>query len=213
MPLVAHLALVLVVGAGPAAAPLDLELVGVVVSRRAEQSVVLLRSAGRSRTAAVGEVAFGGRVLSVSREGAALDFAGQKLDLRLATRVASLPPAAPPPPSTRESRPGDGGLTFDRKDVEQRLGVEMPRILAETAVVPVMVDGRVAGLSVSRMPQGSLLSDAGLQPGDVITQINDTVIDGMATLIGLWPRLQSASDLHAVVLRNGQPVSLRVKLR
>ena len=30
----------------------------------------------------------------------------------------------------------------------------------------------------------------------------------MATLIGLWPRLQSATELRAVVLRDGQPVSL-----
>ena len=35
----------------------------------------------------------------------------------------------------------------------------------------------------------------------------------MATLIGLWPRLQNATELRAVVLRGGQPVSLRVTLR
>jgi hypothetical protein len=47
----------------------------------------------------------------------------------------------------------------------------------------------------------------------VITQINGTAIDGMATLVGLWPRLQTASELRAVVVRNGQPVSLVVSLR
>jgi hypothetical protein len=35
----------------------------------------------------------------------------------------------------------------------------------------------------------------------------------MATLIGLWPRLQNESTLTAIVLRNGQPVSLTVSLR
>ena len=36
---------------------------------------------------------------------------------------------------------------------------------------------------------------------------------GMAALIGLWPRLQTATELRAVVLRNGQPYSLLVSLR
>ena len=48
---------------------------------------------------------------------------------------------------------------------------------------------------------------------DCVTQVNDTPIDSMATLIGLWPRLQGASTVSAVVLRNGQPVTLTVSLR
>jgi type II secretory pathway component PulC len=102
---------------------------------------------------------------------------------------------------------------MDRVQVQARLGTEMNRILSETAIVPVMEEGRVAGVQVTRIPEGRLLTDAGLRAGDVITRINDTEIDGMATLIGLWPRLQSASELRATVLRNGQPVSLVVGLR
>ena len=66
---------------------------------------------------------------------------------------------------------------------------------------------------ITRMAEGTLLSDAGLRAGDVLTRINGTDIDGMATLIGLWPRLQSATELRATVLRNGQPFSLVVSLR
>ena len=69
------------------------------------------------------------------------------------------------------------------------------------------------GVQLARLPEGSLLTDAGLRVGDVITQINGTEIDGMATLVGLWPRLQSASELRAVVVRNGQPISLVVSLK
>jgi type II secretory pathway component PulC len=102
---------------------------------------------------------------------------------------------------------------MNRVEVQRRLGEEIPRILAETAVAPVMEEGRVVGVQVTRLPEGSLLTDAGLRTGDVLTRINDTEIDGMATLIGLWPRLQSAAELRAVVLRNGQPFSLLVSLR
>ena len=89
----------------------------------------------------------------------------------------------------------------------------MNRILADTAIAPVMEEGRVVGVQLTRVPEGSLLTDAGLRAGDVLTRINDTEIDGMATLIGLWPRLQNATELRAVVLRGGQPFSLRLTLR
>ena len=102
---------------------------------------------------------------------------------------------------------------MERAAVEKRLADEIPRILAETAVMPVMEDGRVAGVQLSRIPEGSLLTDAGLRAGDVIRQINGTDIDGMGTLVGLWPRLQSATELRAVVVRDGQPVSIVVSLR
>ena len=102
---------------------------------------------------------------------------------------------------------------MNRAEVQRRLGDEIPRILAETAVVPVMEEGRVVGVQVTRLPEGSLLTDAGLRTGDVITRINDTDIDGMGTLIGLWPRLQAATELRATVVRNGQPISLLVSMR
>ena len=46
-----------------------------------------------------------------------------------------------------------------------------------------------------------------------VLALNDTAIDGLPTLISLWPRLQGARQLQAVVLRNGQPVSLNINLR
>jgi S1-C subfamily serine protease len=71
----------------------------------------------------------------------------------------------------------------------------------------------VGGLTLTRVPEGSLLTEAGLRAGDILTQINDTPVTSMTTLIGLWPRLQNESTLTAVVLRNGQPVTLTVNLR
>jgi type II secretory pathway component PulC len=99
-----------------------------------------------------------------------------------------------------------------RADVEKRLGTEIPRILTETALRPVVEDGRVVGLLVARLPEGTLLSDAGLRAGDVLVEINETAIDGMGTLMGLWPRLQSATEIRAVVRRAGRPVRLSVTL-
>jgi type II secretion system protein C len=197
-------------------APPDLAVSGVVVGRGGKRSSAVLTSGGATRVVQVGASAFGGRLLSVSPDEVVLDFDGERVRLRL-------PAAAPPPPGPegpkegpvlpRPEEPSPAPLEMDRLLVQRRLGEEIPRILAETALAPVVEDGRVVGMQITRLAEGTLLGEAGLRAGDVITRINGTDIDGMATLIGLWPRLQGATELQAVVLRAGRPVSLRLTLR
>ena len=175
----------------------------------------MLRSAGRTRLAAVGETAFGGRVALVGRESVTVDFDGQKIDLLLTVGVVRATEPAPKAvaASPRRESATPGARAMERREVERRLGQEVPRILAETTAVPVMDDGRVSGLALTRIPESSLLTDAGLQAGDVLTEVNGTAIDSLASLMALYPKLQSESELRAVVLRNGQPVRITVSLR
>jgi len=205
----------------PPTAPKDLAVAGVVVGTTPDRSSAILVSGGRTRVVAVGEAAFGGRLVAVAKDSVTLEFAGERVELRLPAAAAAPPPpvAAPVtsrpalPPGAPPEDPQTPAREMSRVEVRRRLGEEIPRILAETAVAPVMEEGRVVGVQITRMPEGTLLSDAGLRVGDVLTRINGTDIDGMATLIGLWPRLQSAAELRATVLRNGQPFSLTVSLR
>ena len=186
--------------------PADLAAVGIVMSRDPAHRVVLLRAGGRTRAVGIGESAFGGKVAAIAPDTATLEFEGGRVEVRLsgeAAAVARSAPAAPPAPDAR---------VLVRRDVERRIGEEAPRILAETALTPALDAGHVAGFTLTHVPEG-LLTEAGLRAGDVLTQVNDTPIDSMATLIGLWPKLQGASNVSAVVLRNGQPVTLTVSLR
>jgi len=201
---------------------MDTSVKGHQVPAMAEYLAGRFRAAGFDETdihiVSVGDTAFGGRLVSVSAEAVELDFDGTRRVLRLpnAAQVSQRAALAPRPaaqPSGPPEDPATPPRSMERVEVQRRLGDEIPRILAETAVTPVLEDGRVVGVQVARLPEGSLLTDAGLRAGDVITQINGTEIDGMATLVGLWPRLQTASELRAVVVRNGQPVSLLVTLR
>jgi general secretion pathway protein C len=198
------------------AAPPDISLRGVVVSERPEARVAVLQSAGRTRVAAVGETAFGGRILEVTLDSATLLFDGQETRLRLA--AAPLMPAGPArsAPARADEPPEDPDTpaqTMSRKEVDQRLTLEMNRILSETALVPVLDEGRVNGVAITRIASGSLLTDAGLRAGDVLKEINGTEIDGLATLMGLYSRLQSEKELRAVVLRQGKPISVRITLK
>jgi type II secretion system protein C len=209
------LAWLLAAALGPA--PADLAAAGVVVHPVQERSTVILTSAGRARLASVGDAVFGGTVVAIRPNAVVIAFENGPVEVRLsapATYVLAPPPReATPGPAAPAEDPATPHRMMSRTEVERRLGSEIPRILADTALAPAMEDGRVVGLTVQRLADGTLLSDAGLRQGDVITEINGTTIDGMGTLIGLWPRLQTATDLQAVVRRAGRPVSLSVTLR
>jgi type II secretion system protein C len=193
--------------------PPDLTLVGLVTSPHAGRSVAILRSGDRTRVVAVGETAFGGRVAAVTAAGVVLEYGDARLELKLPASV--LPPPAPAVAQRRDppEDPATPGRTMPRADVERRLAQETPRILSETTLVPVTEGGRVAGFALTRVPEGSLLTEAGIRAGDVLVSVNDVPIDSLPTLMSLWPRLQNERELRAVVLRNGQPVSLAVTLR
>jgi len=198
------------------AAPPDLTAIGLVVSLRRERSVAVLASGGRTRVVIVGEAAFGGRVLEIGATSVALDFDGKRVDVPLA--AASGPASLPRPEPLAQSTAAPAGaaptLSLARAELDRRLGSELDRILAETTLRPFTTDGdRVGGLVLSRVPEGTLLTDAGLRTGDVLMEINGVAIDSLATLIGLYPRLQTENRVEATVLRNGEPVSLSLTLK
>jgi general secretion pathway protein C len=203
---------ILVLLATLTAPPADLEAVGIIVGRSADACVAILRSGGRERVVGIGEPAFGGKVTAIVPGRVTLDFSGERVEARLAGAAPATPPPLPPlaaastPPEDPETR------SMERREMERRLSQEVPRILAETTLVPATDAGQIAGFTLTRLPEGTLLTDAGLRPGDVLTSVNDVPIDSLATLIGLWPRLQTERDIRAVVLRNGQPVALTVHL-
>lgn len=198
------------------AIPADLAAVGVVVAEPPGRSVAILLAEGRTRVVPVGGDVFGGQLVEVSAEQVVLEFGGDRVVVRVTS--SGEPPLPEPPsvavqPASEEAPEPTSARVMKRDEVQERLGAEMNRILSETALRPVTEDGRVVGVKLTRIAQDSLLTEAGLRAGDVLTSINGTEIDGMATLIGLWPRLQGASELSARVLRDGRPFSISLSLQ
>lgn len=195
-----------------ASAPSDVTAAGVVLTGTPERSVAILRGQGQSRVVRVGETAFGGKVVAIAADVVTLDYDGQRLEVRVrgGGRLASGTPSRP-----ANEDPRSPSRTMMRAEVQRRIGDEQARILSETAIAPVSgQNGQIQGFAITKLPAGgSLLADVGLQPGDVITEINGIAVDSLPTLISLWPRLQNESQIRATVLRDGQPVTISVALR
>ena len=54
---------------------------------------------------------------------------------------------------------------MERVELQRRLGDEIPRILAETAVTPVLEDGRVVGVQVRGCPRAACSRTRACAPG------------------------------------------------
>lgn len=199
----------------------DATVVGVVVSHRPELSSAIVVSEGRARVIGIGDSVSGSRVLEITPAGVTVESDGRRLELRLRGAVQSAAvtatpavafagPDEPPAPLAPE---GPAVRTLARAAVDARLRAEIPRILAETSLYPVTEEGRVVGFTLTRLPEGTLLTELGLQAGDVLLRINDVTVDSFPTLISLWSRLQNSPQVRADVLRGGQPVSLVVNIK
>ena len=201
-----------------AVAVAELTAVGVITSAHPGGGVAILRSGDRVRVVTVGEQAFGARLTQVAPDRVVLDVGGQSVELRLAGAPSPAPaPSIPPPPEpAMQATPGEPVAVeqaLSREHVQRRLASEIPRILGETALAPATEDGRIVGLRLVRVASGTLLTELGIQAGDVLTEVNGTPTDSLPALIGLWTRLQNETAIRATVLRGGRPLQLSVTLR
>lgn len=185
--------------------PSDLAALGVVTSVDPSRSAAILCSSGRCRAVKMGEAAFGGRLTGVGSHDVTLEFGGSSIHVPLRGGANATTPA-------NQVAQREPQHTLSREQFERRLASEMPRILSDTAVSAVNV-GAVKGVTLSRVAQGTVLTDAGLQQGDVITEVDGVAVGSPMDLLGLYPLLKTQSRFQAVVLRNGQPVTLTLSLQ
>jgi type II secretory pathway component PulC len=190
-------------------------LEGIVVSANPSSSVALVRrlDMSRGRSLQVGESAFGVKLLEVLDGEAVFERDGIRFRLLLGGGQAPPPPVVADQPE--ESSGGRRGKTtewvlreLERSEADERIEKEMPVILSETALVPRVAEGEVRGLVIVRLPDGTILSEAGLLPGDVLLSINELPMNGFSALVNLYPRLRSEDEIRVVVERDGKIMKL-----
>lgn len=194
----------------PAAGPgLELVLDGVIVAENPADSVALVRraEAGRAQVLRVGQELHGYVLLEVAKGFVRLQ--GDEGELRLFLSGAG---ASTAPPEKEPSNDGEDSewirRAFPRAVARERLSKEIPVILSETDLTPRVEDGEVRGLSVTRLPDGTLLSESGLLPGDILVSINGEPLSGVEALWELIARLVDQEEIRVVVRRRGETLKL-----
>lgn len=188
----------------------DITLSGVVVARSGRHGALLV-SEGRTRAVVAGDRAFGCDVTLIQPARVELRCGAEARTLTLTAKSPGLSRRLPQEGPAPDPSPAD--VTITRADLDARLQSEMSRLMSETTLIPVTSRGQVAGFTLTRIPPGTILETLGLKAGDVLVSVNDTPVDSFTTLVGLWPRLQTATGVKAQVVRDGKPLDISVNIR
>ena len=192
----------------------ELVLDGVIVAANPSDSIALVRLSGkvRARPVRIGQTYGGFTLVEVSSGTAILSGAGREMRLSLHGVEPSTEAVASVSSSTESVAnvlPADEAWvrrTFERGGTESRLDKEMPVILADTELVPRLEEGAARGIEVVRLPDGTVLAEAGLLPGDVVTSINGEPLADLDSLWEILAKFADADELRVVVERRGEVV-------
>ncbi len=112
--------------------------------------------------------------------------------------------------SNRYSR---GSPAAALKDIRSNI-LKNPTSFGEYAL-PVVVkeNGKQIGYRLKPQQKGQMLSELGIESGDVITQINGVKLDNQQNGISALRKLSTAKNLNIVVKRNGAEVPLNISLQ
>ncbi len=188
-----------------------LVLDGVIVAANPVHSVALIREGGaqRARALRVGQIYRGYTLVEISS-------GWVRLRGEVGTVVLELGGGGPsasidrPGPSPKPAEPELAWQrrTYSRATDGRRLDKEIPVILSDTELTPRVQRGEIHGLELLRIPDGTLLSEAGLRPGDVLKSLNGEPLHGLESLWKLLARFDGQSELRLIVERRGEVVRL-----
>lgn len=141
--------------------------------------------------------------------------------------VTPIPAAQRSGRALRNTAAGDGAtapVTFvppqiahGRADWEQtmaQLRGSPDEVARRVQVVPVLDDGRIAGVRVSAAGgDAALLAQLGLRPSDIVTAVNGMPVDSVARGQQILESLGNANSVRVTVTRDGLPTEVTIRLR
>jgi len=195
----------------------SLVLDGVIVAANPAYSIALVRRSGavRAQPMRMGQEYYGYVLVAVEKDSVLLQSIRGALRLHVDGSDAARTTVPTIPGPAGAARNEDDGWVYrnvSRAEASARLEKEIPVILSETELRPWVEDGEILGLELLRLPDGTLLSEAGLLPGDLLQSINGEPLRGLDSLWDLLARLRDAHELRVVVLRRGQVLRFAYRL-
>jgi general secretion pathway protein C len=181
-----------------AADPAGLVLRGVMGGGGSGGAAIVAGSDGVERVVRVGrDLAPGMTLRAIGVRHAIASSPAGDVRLELGKPGASLL-ARPPAPAAASAIAPPGAASAQREILELRLGLQ-----------PVRSNGRISGFSIRPGPVPQRLSQAGLQPGDVISKVNGSELDEERLMELSW-EMSNAGRTEIEFVRNGRRMKAQV---
>jgi len=195
---------------------LPLTLKGIFASELdGESRALIARGSDEEKPYAVGDTVTGGAELyEIYADRVILDRGGKLETLRLNkdepgagnTQSAS---------TTLAGRDGDVrevAPTQSLLNIREELLQDPSRASTYLRVQPAYNAGQLRGYRIYPGRNRTLFSEAGLRPGDLVTELNGVSLDNPTRALQMLGDLSSATSLNVTILRGGQPQQLSVNL-
>lgn len=204
-----------------------LQLAGVMLAENPADSRAIVRLAsGEQRAFGVGDALVDGRTVGqVTAEAVHLVGPGGESVLPLHPRETDPPSTAPvaatPTPLPKPVAPVPRGLTIDKRDHASsreflaKLRADAardPGVLADLINIEPGQGPDGAGLRIYSRNREAMLARAGLESGDLVTEVNGVKLDGPLAGLAAAEALASADELTVKLIRNGSPITLKLRL-
>lgn len=211
--------------AAPIDAPetrLNLKLRGVFATAEPREALAIIgEPQGKEKPYRVGDALPGGAELhQIYADRVILDRGGQLETLKL--QRSRLPEGARQSAGGRQSGSAPAPLPADGQGVSgeasarlqalrERYAGNPDELWNEVRITPVMGDGGVRGYTLQHQDR-ELMNALGLQPDDVITEVNGMPLSDPSAMYEVMNTLSSAQSLTLAIERNGAPQTVQVSL-
>ncbi len=190
------------------ATSMPLVLTGIIAGNDPQNGLAILgQTAQSAKVYAVGDTIAGGPKLhSVYIDRVVIDRDGQLESLALPHQMN----AGNAPPPSAQLLQGTENPALERM---RRMITEQPGLIGDVLrPQPVMDHGHMNGFRVYPGRDRAAFARLGLRPGDQVTAINGTPLDDRDRSEQILRTLQTSSEAHVTVIRNGQSQDLQLNI-
>jgi type II secretion system protein C len=102
---------------------------------------------------------------------------------------------------------------LSRSDVENKVFSKVNQILTQIAISPYMVNGKMDGLRLIRVPNESIVYELGGRSGDVIKRVNGHELNQVDQMYKLWDNIKDDAFINVDLERKNQLYTYSFEIR
>ncbi len=102
---------------------------------------------------------------------------------------------------------------LSRSDVETKLFQRVNEILSQVAISPYLVNGKMEGIRLVRVPRNNIVYELGGRSGDIIRRVNGHELTQIDQMYKLWENIKDDRFITVDIQRNNQLITYNFEIR